>query len=111
MSIKPDAFVGVAKGKFGFKAQLGIAPLPLAWRTAVINTFLTKAAKEPAAAALNLWIQDKLPTGALAKKDSGKKDKAGNAIMIKLAKGDLMTTAQVAAEVLGNPSCTVGSGL
>ena len=48
----------------GILARNGLAPLPASWKNAILETFFSKTISGANPAALNLWIQDKLPTTA-----------------------------------------------
>ncbi|MEO0030986.1 MAG: hypothetical protein RIS94_744 [Pseudomonadota bacterium] len=112
--LSSETFTGVKAGKLGFKAQMGIAPLPKAWKVAITETFLTRSKQKAADATLlgarNLYIQNGLPTATgLAKGKAG----------LVLTAADMPTTATslnakgvaVYNEAGPNPSCTAGSGL
>jgi ABC-type phosphate transport system substrate-binding protein len=57
--VSTDLVTGTSSKALGLIAQLGLAPMPAAWQTAIHDTFLVKDSTN--LGARNLWIQDKLP--------------------------------------------------
>ena len=61
-----NMFTGTSVKALGLKAQMGIAPLPKAWNTAIFETFLTRSKQKAANGSLlvnrGLYIQAGLPT-------------------------------------------------
>ncbi|MCW1381609.1 substrate-binding domain-containing protein [Novosphingobium sp. KCTC 2891] len=111
--VSAGMFTGTTAASFGLKAQMGVAPLPAAWRLAARETFLTRSLQKAADGTLlrdrKLYIQNGLPTATgLAKNKSN----------LVLAASDLPTTATsvvsgrtVYNEAGPNPNCTAGAGL
>lgn len=109
----PFMFTGTAVKTLGFKAQMGIAPLPKAWATALLETYLVRSKQKASSGALlvdrNLYIQAGLPT----LKVTGAK---GTKTI--LVSADLATTVSTIIkgktlfnEAAPNSACTAGLGL
>jgi hypothetical protein len=109
--ISPNMFIGAATGKVGFKAQIGIAPMPAAWATAIQETFLKyslqKAADGTLLGARGLYIQNGLPTAA----GLGKGKTALLAADLPSAATSVVKGKTVQNEAGPNPNCTSGEGL
>ncbi len=61
-AINPNTFKGVPAANFGIFSSGNIGIVPLAWQTAILNTYLSKSVTAPTLGALNLWIQDVVQT-------------------------------------------------
>jgi len=101
--LSPNAFIGTATGKAGFKAQLGIAPMPTAWSTAITETFLKYSTQKSAdgttlLGARGLYIQNGLPLKAAD-------------LPLKTAVTSLVKGKTVQNQAGPNPNCTDGQGL
>jgi len=110
--VSPTAFVGTATGKLGFKAQLGIAPLPAAWSVAITETFLKYSTQKAAdgttlLGSRGLFIQNGLPTAAVL----GKGKTTLLAADLPTVTTSLVKGKTVQNEAGPNPNCTSGSGL
>lgn len=57
-AVNPNTFKGTSPANFGIFSTGNIGIVPLAWQTAIIQTFLSKSAVSPTLAAKNLYIQD-----------------------------------------------------
>ncbi|MCW1381608.1 hypothetical protein OLX02_02110 [Novosphingobium sp. KCTC 2891] len=118
--ISADMFTGVKTGKLGLRAQMGIAPLPKAWKVAVTESFLVRSKQKDSAGNLladrNLYIQNGVPSKVLAKA-------LGKALPATFVTADLPTTVNLSVTLAGktkaytnveagpNSACTIGSGL
>ena len=115
-TLSSNLFTGVTSPEVGIRAQAGLAPLPLAWRTAIKNTFFsydaktvnglsTKKTKTAAATTVALFIQNGLPTSQ-AKADALPAN--GTTTAAADAKTGILAGF---GEAEGNPSCTAALGL
>lgn len=57
-AVSPNTFKGTNPAMYGMFSQANIGVLPLAWQTAIVQTFLSNSTATPALGAKNLWIQD-----------------------------------------------------
>ncbi len=57
-AVNPNTFKGVSPANYGMFSQANIGIVPLAWQTAIAQTFLSKSVVSPDLGAKNLWIQD-----------------------------------------------------
>jgi len=110
--ISPNLFDGTATGKVGFKAQIGIAPMPAAWTTAITETFLKYSVQKAAdgttlLGSRGLYIQNGLPTAA----GLGKGKTTLLAADLPTAATSVVKGKTVQNEAGPNPNCTNGEGL
>jgi len=109
-SIGDNTFTGTAIGKSGFKAQIGIAPMPASWVKAITETFLKYSNDKDGKTFLGdraLYIQNGLPTTtAQAANLSGAPTTSSQTTV----KGKLVTTITYNAATR-NPGCNNGEGL
>jgi len=106
-------FTGTSVKTLGIKPQMGIAPLPKAWTTALFETFLTRSKQKAPDKSLlvsrNLYIQNGVPTAKVLGLKGTK---------TVLVEADLPTTVsttvkgkEVFNEAGPNGACTNGAGI
>lgn len=115
-------FTGTAVKTLGVKAQMGIAPLPKAWSTALYETFLIRSKMKSGTDLLvdrNLYIQNGVPTlkgtGTIIQADGGAKRAT---VKTTLVTADLASTVNrivkgktVANEAGPNSTCEATFGI
>lgn len=116
-------FTSSSTKTLGIKAQMGIAPLPKAWVTALFETFLVRSKqKAPDKVSLlvdrNLYIQNGVPTAKVTGAVNQLTGVKRTAPLTTLAAGDLATTVSRVVkgktaflEAGPNSACEVGFGI
>lgn len=115
-------FTGTAVKTLGIKSQMGIAPLPKAWATALYETFLVRSKMKSADGSLlvdrNLYIQNGVPTlkgtGTVDQATGLKRTTVKNVLVAADLASKVSNTVKgktVYTEAGPNSTCEAGSGV